>query len=99
MPAAPGAPAAGPATGWFSPEDCLWRTSGRWLSRPPWPVDYPCADAVQDNVLIYGERMRGYLAAGGPRRDVQAELARALGQGPGIVVFKRAFAADVVGTG
>ena len=96
MPAAPVTLTAGPATGWFSPEDCRLEDFRALVEQATRPVDYPCADAVQDNVLIYGERMRGYLAAGGPRRDVQAELARALGQGPGIVVFKRAFAADVV---
>ena len=102
MTAPPMALPAGPATGWFSPEDCRLEDFRALVEQATRPVDYPYADAVQDNVLIYGERMRGYLdAAGGPdgaaiRRDVQAELARALGQGPGIVVFKRAFGADVV---
>ena len=93
----------GPAPGWFTPGDCQLEDFRPLVEQATRPADYPHADGVRDNVLIYGERMRGYLdgAAEGPdgaavRRDVQAELARALGQGPGIVVFKRAFGADVV---
>ncbi len=53
--------------------------------------DYPYADAVEQNVLIYGSRLRGCLDTPDERADVQAELIRALGTGPGIVVFKGAF--------
>ena len=93
----------GPAPGWFAPGDCRLEDFRPLVEQATRPEDYPHADGVQDNVPSYGERMRGYLdaAAEGPdgaaaRRDVQAELARALGQGPGIVVFKQAFGADVV---
>ncbi|WOP39228.1 phytanoyl-CoA dioxygenase family protein [Streptomyces sp. Li-HN-5-13] len=51
-------------------------------------ADYPRASAVERNVLIYdSERLR----AAGAGREVQAELVRALDEGPGIVVFRAAF--------
>jgi ectoine hydroxylase-related dioxygenase (phytanoyl-CoA dioxygenase family) len=52
--------------------------------------DYPFADAVERNVLVYGDRLRA--AAGDPssRAAVQAELVRAMTDGPGIVVFSHA---------
>jgi ectoine hydroxylase-related dioxygenase (phytanoyl-CoA dioxygenase family) len=91
-----------PAPGWFTPADCRLEDFRPLVEQAIRLDDYPHADAVEQNVLIYGERLRGLAAAdggagtAGKRREVQAELARALLQGPGIVVFKRAFAADVV---
>jgi ectoine hydroxylase-related dioxygenase (phytanoyl-CoA dioxygenase family) len=55
--------------------------------------DYPYAERVEHNVLVYGsERLR----AARDRGAVQAELVRGLLDGPGIVVLKRAFARQVV---
>jgi hypothetical protein len=45
--------------------------------------DYPHADEVRDNVLVYGSWLREHVATPEARRDVQAELARALTDGPG----------------
>jgi ectoine hydroxylase-related dioxygenase (phytanoyl-CoA dioxygenase family) len=54
--------------------------------------DYPCAHAVSRNVLVYDcDRLRDRITTSAGRCEVQAELARALMDGPGIVVFKRAF--------
>nr|BFE76194.1 hypothetical protein GCM10020092_094950 [Actinoplanes digitatis] len=53
------------------------------------PADYPHAVDVVDNVLIYP----GELA---DTPEVRAELARALMDGPGVVVFAGAFAPAVV---
>ncbi len=92
----------GLAPGWFTPEDCRLADFRPLVEQATRPGDYPYADSVQRGVLIYGERLRGHLDAaagggdGGARRDVQTELARALWQGPGIVVFKQAFGIDVV---
>jgi ectoine hydroxylase-related dioxygenase (phytanoyl-CoA dioxygenase family) len=55
-------------------------------------ADYPHADRLEREVLIYrSEVLRD--AAGSPagRRGVQAELVRALMDGPGLVVFTDAF--------
>jgi ectoine hydroxylase-related dioxygenase (phytanoyl-CoA dioxygenase family) len=54
--------------------------------------DYSGAEAVSGNILVYdSERLRGAIATATGRREAQAELARALMHGPGVVVFKQAF--------
>ena len=54
--------------------------------------DYPGAEAVSRNVLMYdSERLLDAAATSTGRREAQAELARALMDGPGVVVFKRAY--------
>ena len=72
------------------------RLLDRRLRRPRRPADatssdYPYADAVERNVLIYGEKLRAAVGTAAGRTAVQTELMRALTDGPGIVVFKRAF--------
>jgi len=53
-------------------------------------ADYPHAVDVRENVLVYS-------AEPAPdRRALQAELIRALAEGPGVVVFEQAFHPDVV---
>jgi ectoine hydroxylase-related dioxygenase (phytanoyl-CoA dioxygenase family) len=55
-------------------------------------ADYPQADGVEDNVLIYDSaRLRAALATPDGREAAEAELIRALRHGPGIVVFTGAF--------
>ncbi|NKL35314.1 phytanoyl-CoA dioxygenase [Rhizobium leguminosarum bv. viciae] len=55
-------------------------------------ADYPSASAVEKNVLIYDSR-KVMAAAATPegRRAVLAEICEAFGEGPGVVVFKRAY--------
>ncbi|MBY5669317.1 phytanoyl-CoA dioxygenase [Rhizobium leguminosarum] len=55
-------------------------------------TDYPSASAVEKNVLIYDSR-KVMTAAATPegRRAVLAEICDAFGEGPGVVVFKRAY--------
>ena len=54
--------------------------------------DYPGAESVSQNILVYdSERLRGRIATSKGCKEVLAELARALMDGPGVVVFKRAF--------
>lgn len=55
-------------------------------------ADYPLATDVRCNVLVYSATT----VAGADRRALQSELIRALFDGPGVVVFERAFDADVV---
>ena len=55
-------------------------------------ADYPHASAVEQNVLIYdSERLRGAIKGEPSRAAVEAELVRALHDGPGIVLFAGAF--------
>ena len=82
--------------GWFTPADCRLEQFRPLVEQETRLGDYPYADAVRHNVLIYGERIRGLLGEPTPRRAVQAELARALWDGPGIVVFSRAFEPGIV---
>ncbi|MDU0365273.1 phytanoyl-CoA dioxygenase family protein [Rhizobium sp. 25PS6] len=55
-------------------------------------ADYPTASTVEKNVLIYDSR-KVMTAAATPegRRAVLAEICDAFGEGPGVVVFKRAY--------
>ncbi|MGB8292989.1 phytanoyl-CoA dioxygenase [Rhizobium ruizarguesonis] len=55
-------------------------------------ADYPSASAVEKNVLIYDSRKVMTTAATPEgRRGVLAEICDAFGEGPGVVVFKRAY--------
>jgi ectoine hydroxylase-related dioxygenase (phytanoyl-CoA dioxygenase family) len=55
------------------------------------PRDYPYAHSVEQGVLLYDSaRLRDEARTAGGRRAVQAELVRALLDGPGLVVFKQA---------
>ncbi|MDG4667737.1 phytanoyl-CoA dioxygenase family protein [Mycobacterium sp. 236(2023)] len=56
-------------------------------------ADYPYADDVRSNVLVYSAPA---MARADDRRAVQAELVRALADGPGVVVFTEAFDDEVV---
>jgi ectoine hydroxylase-related dioxygenase (phytanoyl-CoA dioxygenase family) len=82
--------------GWYLPSDCDLADFRSVVEQTTQISDYPHADEVVQNVLVYGERL--HTAVGDPvrRREVQAELARALQSGPGIVVFRGAVALDVV---
>jgi ectoine hydroxylase-related dioxygenase (phytanoyl-CoA dioxygenase family) len=55
-------------------------------------TDYPLADDVRGNVLVYSAQSM----ARADRRVLQAELIRALADGPGVVVFTEAFDHAVV---
>jgi ectoine hydroxylase-related dioxygenase (phytanoyl-CoA dioxygenase family) len=78
--------------GWFRPDDCRLDDFREVVEQTTDPADYPYADSVEQGVLVYGSRLRDHAAAPDHRRAVQAELARALLDGPGIVVFSGAFA-------
>ncbi|MGO8091215.1 phytanoyl-CoA dioxygenase family protein [Rhizobium leguminosarum] len=55
-------------------------------------ADYPSASAVEKNVLIYdGRKVMTAAATPEGRRAVLAEICEAFGEGPGVVVFKRAY--------
>ncbi|MFE9685470.1 phytanoyl-CoA dioxygenase family protein [Streptomyces sp. NPDC006285] len=82
---------AGPRT-WLSADDCDLDAFRELVERDTDVADHPYAAAVERNVLLYdSERLRAEIRTPQGRRDVQAELVRALAEGPGIVVFKGAF--------
>lgn len=55
-------------------------------------LDYPHAADVQRNVLVYdAESLRASISSEQGRLEVEAELARALTDGPGVVAFTGAF--------
>ncbi|MFI2629354.1 phytanoyl-CoA dioxygenase family protein [Streptomyces collinus] len=70
---------------WLSEQDCDLDAFRELVEQATDPVDYPHACAVERNVLVYD---CGLLEGD---RVVQAELVRALADGPGIVVFRGAF--------
>ncbi|SNT04293.1 Ectoine hydroxylase-related dioxygenase, phytanoyl-CoA dioxygenase (PhyH) family [Geodermatophilus pulveris] len=86
---APATPRTTP--GWFTAEDCRLEDFRALVETTTDLADYPHADEVRGSVLVYGARLRESVATPEGRRDVQAELARALADGPGIVVFAGAF--------
>ncbi|MCU1605454.1 MAG: Phytanoyl-CoA dioxygenase [Modestobacter sp.] len=77
--------------GWFTADDCRLEDFRATVETTTDLAEYPHVDAVRENVLVYGARLRDHIATPEGRRDVQAELARALMDGPGIVVFAGAF--------
>jgi ectoine hydroxylase-related dioxygenase (phytanoyl-CoA dioxygenase family) len=81
---------------WFDEGSCKLQDFITLVTQETRLEDYPYADAVEQNVLIYGKRLHNYLNTPEERADVQAELIRALSTGPGIVVFKGAFADTTV---
>jgi ectoine hydroxylase-related dioxygenase (phytanoyl-CoA dioxygenase family) len=77
-------------TSWYAAADCRLEDFRAVVEQKTDLTDYPHAADVEGNVLIYRA------PALEQTREVQAELARALLDGPGIVVFEGAFAHDVV---
>jgi ectoine hydroxylase-related dioxygenase (phytanoyl-CoA dioxygenase family) len=77
-------------TSWYTAADCRLEDFRALVEQKTDPAGYPHAADVESNVLIYAARTLEN------SKDVQAELARALLEGPGIVVFQGAFAPDVV---
>ncbi len=84
-------------TGWLRREDCHLPDLLAVLAEETDLADYPHAERVEQGVLVYDAQALAPLVAGREgRREVQAEIARALLDGPGITVFTNAFAPEVV---
>ena len=80
------------ATGWYSAEDCQVADLDALVRTVTDLADYPAADAVEQGVLVYdGVRLRGEVADPGGRRALMSELARALMDGPGVLVLAGAY--------
>jgi ectoine hydroxylase-related dioxygenase (phytanoyl-CoA dioxygenase family) len=79
-------------SGWLSTHECRLEDFVSVVSERTEPSDYPFADEVVQGVLVYRTAaLRPTIDAPEGRREVQAELARALMDGPGLVVFKGAY--------
>jgi ectoine hydroxylase-related dioxygenase (phytanoyl-CoA dioxygenase family) len=78
-------------TGWLSAADCSIDDFAVLVEQTTQLSGFPYADAVERNVLIYGDKLRAAVATSSGRAAVQTELMQALTDGPGIVVFKQAF--------
>jgi len=76
----------------FRESDCDVAEFAKLVERTTDRADFPYASDVQKNVLIYDSAVLRHAtddAAG--REEVEAELVRALTEGPGVVVLKGAF--------
>ncbi len=77
---------------WIEPSDCDLDDFRVLLDCGTDLADYPFAEDVRKNVLVYSAEA----VARADRRALQAELIRALSDGPGVVVFEGGFDHDVV---
>lgn len=81
-----------PVPGYLAEDDCRLADLIEVVSEKTDLANYPHASTVEQNVLMYDSaRLREEVASAEGRRDAQAELGRALHDGPGIVVFTGAF--------
>jgi len=83
-------------TGWYDPASCDLQEFADLVEQTTDLSEYPHAEEVVEGVLVYGARLSDAASEPEGRRTAQAELARALAEGPGIVVFRGAVAGDVV---
>jgi ectoine hydroxylase-related dioxygenase (phytanoyl-CoA dioxygenase family) len=78
---------------WLTPDSCDLDGFRRLIDRQTKHEDYPYASAIVSNVLIYdGDAVRAAAADPETRKAIMAEWAEAMMTGPGIIVFKKAFA-------
>jgi ectoine hydroxylase-related dioxygenase (phytanoyl-CoA dioxygenase family) len=81
---------AGTGTRPLTQRDCRLEDLVAVLGDPTEVTDYPHADTVADGVLVY-DAAAALGTAGDERRALAAGLARALADGPGIVLFRGAW--------
>lgn len=83
--------------GWLREADCRLADLAAIAEQPTDPADYPYAARVEDRVLVYdSDTLRTLISDPGIRLAVQAELAHAFLEGPGIITFQGAFADTAV---
>jgi ectoine hydroxylase-related dioxygenase (phytanoyl-CoA dioxygenase family) len=79
-------------SGWLSADQCRLDDFIQVVSQSTDAADYPFADEVIQGALVYrAASLRPVIGSTDGRRQVQAELARGLMDGPGLVVFKGAY--------
>ena len=78
---------------WLTPESCDLDDFIRIIDRKTRPEDYPLAAGIVSNVPVYdGDAVRAANRDADSRKAMMAEWAEVMMTGPGIVVFRRAFA-------
>ena len=76
----------------YTETDCRLEDFAALLNQEADLGDYPYASGLQQGVLVYDAVALGAVAEDGSgRQAVQAELVRALTEGPGVVLVRRAF--------
>ena len=76
----------------YSEADCRLADFAALVAQTTDLADYPYAAQVQDNVLVYtAAALRAATTSDETRLEVQAELVRALTEGPGVVAVTGAF--------
>lgn len=79
--------------GWLREADCRLEDLAAIAEQPTDLADYPHAASVEHRTLVYDcDQLRAVIGTPDGRLTVQAELARAFLEGPGIIAFQRAFA-------
>lgn len=81
---------------WLSASDCDIDDFKRLVEQGTELANYPLAESADRGVLIYGEKLSAACTTPTGRLQAQGELVDALMDGPGIVVFKKAFAIDTI---
>ena len=77
---------------WLTEDGCDLEAFRALVEREVDPADYPYASDVVSNVPIYeGDAVRAAAASSESRMEMMAEWVEALTDGPGIVVFRKAF--------
>ncbi|MGW0838634.1 phytanoyl-CoA dioxygenase family protein [Streptomyces sp. NPDC002787] len=90
-------PIAAVSRTWLTEADCDLDSFRALVERHTDPADHPSAERIERNVPLYdSDRLRALTSTPDGRRNVRTELVRALSDGPGIVVFKGAFADPAV---
>lgn len=83
--------AAAPSPYWLTPENCDLQEFIATVSGSTALADYPHAAAVQENILVYDcDQARALAADPAALRALQAEWGKALMDGPGVIVLRRA---------
>jgi ectoine hydroxylase-related dioxygenase (phytanoyl-CoA dioxygenase family) len=84
-------------TGWIDQSGCDIAEFRRIVETPTDIGDYPHAQAVETDIVVYDAGLLvGATRTGSDRHAVQAELAEALLNGPGVVAMRNAFDPSIV---
>src|ERR1700687_1900446 len=85
------------ARGWLHESDCRLADMVAIVEQPTELSEYPHAASIDHNTVVYDcDHLRSVISDADSRLAVQAELAHAFLEGPGIVAFQRAFADTAV---
>ncbi len=78
---------------WLTQDACDLDAFRAVVERTTSPADYPFADEVASNVVVYdGAKLRAAAASPESRKELMAEWVEALTDGPGILAIRGAFA-------